>query len=96
MAVGFCQGIAEGAAARKETDMTDATVQAVRDACGVLAQHADLVALDRNAAGTLEGLAARYQRAAAARGGDQDAPLDAERIYAARRAAVEVAQRRTR
>lgn len=74
--------------------MTDAkTVQAVRDACGVLAQHADLVAQNVNAVATLEGLAGRYQRAVAARCPDQDAaPLDAEAIYAARRATIVAAQ----
>ena len=93
-------GIAEGAAARKEHDMT--MQEEVRAACGILAEHTDPVAENLNAVATLQGLAGRYRRAAAAAPVTAPAPraptpvpepaFDVEGIYARRRAAVVAAQ----
>ncbi len=75
------------------------TTEEVRAACGILAEHAALIAQHGNTVATLQGLAGRYQRAAATALAPAPAPrepepatLDAESIYAARHAAVMAAQ----
>jgi hypothetical protein len=77
--------------------MTSSKTEQVKTACATLFEHADFVARDANAVGTLAGLASRFQRAAAAASArDQEQPIDPATIYRARRAVIDAAAQRRR